>query len=178
MHVEMIRSGRDRAFLEDDLVGLDSLDVPEPDDVPNSTELLELPEARRPALHHGRHDGSVGAEHHPVLFEALIHLLHRLRRDHRLELQDDPREGSCLPGLEERSVQDPVVTRTDPGDVVGIDTSIEQPADGVQRGLASTHDHVPGGRVLERAEVADRDAADPVGHLEGTGSVAGTRDAI
>jgi hypothetical protein len=107
MHVEMIRSGRDRALLEDDLVGLDALDVTEPDDIADSTELLELPEAQRRALHHRRHDGSVGAKHHPVLFEALVHLFYRLRRNDRLELEDDPCKGAQLAGLEERSVQDP-----------------------------------------------------------------------
>jgi len=40
MHVEMVRSGRDRSVLEDDLVGRDTLDVAEPNDVRYSTELL------------------------------------------------------------------------------------------------------------------------------------------
>ena len=41
MHVEMTGSGRDRALFEHDPVGLDALDVPEPDDVLDETELLE-----------------------------------------------------------------------------------------------------------------------------------------
>ncbi len=61
------------------------------------------------------------------------------------------------PGLEERPVQDPGVAWTDPGDVVGIVASIEEPADGIQRGLAPTDDHVASGGMVERGQVADRD---------------------
>jgi hypothetical protein len=78
MHVEMIRRGRDRPLLENDLVELDAHYVPKPDDVLYSTELLELPKARRTAFHHGRHDVSVSAGHDVVFFEAFVHLLHRL----------------------------------------------------------------------------------------------------
>ena len=166
MHVEMIGSGRDGAVLQHDLLRVDAPHVAEADDVLDSAKLLQLPRAHRPALHHGRHDGSVGAEHHVLVFEAFVHLLHRVRHGHRLELEDDARKGPGLPGLEERPIEDPGVTGTDPRDVIRIGTAIEQPADGVQRGLAAADDHVPRGRLRERGELADRDAADPIGHLE------------
>src|SRR5215831_6322185 len=119
----------DRALLEDDPVGLDALDVAEPDDVLDAAKLLDLPNARRPALHHGRHDRPVGAEHRPRVFEALEYGFHSVRRHHGLELQDDALERAHLTGLEERAVEDPVVAWANPGDVVGIGTSVEQPAD-------------------------------------------------
>ncbi len=107
MHMQMFGRGCDRALVEDDLVWLDALHVPEPDDVLYATELLELTDAHRPALHHGRHDGSIGAEHHLVLFEAFEDLLHRRRCDHRLEVEHDARERPRLSWLKERPIEDP-----------------------------------------------------------------------
>ena len=106
MHVEMIRkcvgSG---PCSKDDLVGSMALDCPSRTSS-SSTELPEAPEGprSRPSYHGG--DSSVGSEHHVVRFEAFVRLLRRLRRDHRLELQDGPRKGA-LAWLEERSIEDP-----------------------------------------------------------------------
>jgi len=155
--------------LQGDLAAIDTLDVPEPYDVFDPTELLELPEADGAALHHRRRHGRVGAEHHLVLLEQSVHAVHRIGRDHRLELEDDRCEGACAPGLEERPVQDPGVTRTDPGDVAGIGASIEEPADGIQRGLAPADDHVARRGVVQRGELADRDTARPVRDFERCG---------
>ena len=144
-------------MLEHDLATIDALDVPEPHDVFDPTELLELPEAHGAAPHHRRRHALIGAEHHQLLLEPLVHAVDRIGRDHRLELEDDRCERACAPGLKERPVQDPGVTRTDPGDVVGIGASIEEPADGIQRGLAPTDDHVASRGMVERGQAADGD---------------------
>ena len=167
MHVEMIRSGRDRALLEHDLIGLDALDVAEPDDVLDAAELLELPRRSpsRPSSWSARRFGRCGASPR------------RLRGVRTppppTPTRPSPRAGRTMPakvrgcpGWKNARLRIQVSRGRIHVMSSGSRPAIEQPADRVQRGLAAADDHVPGGRMRERGQLADRDAADPVGHLE------------
>ena len=131
-------------------IGLDALDVPEPHDVLDATELLELPEAHRPALHHGRHDGSVGAQHHLVALRGVrtrppptpTRPSPRAVRTIPSKVRDCPGWKNARLRIHESRGRIQVMSS-------GSRASIEQPTDGIQRGLAPTDDHVPGGRVLD-----------------------------
>ena len=155
MHVEMIGSGRDRAVLEHDPVGLDAFDVPEADDVLDRDGAARPPRGwpSRPSSSSARRPGRCGASP-PRLRDARTPPPPTATRPSPRAARRHPRMCANA-GLEERTVQDPVVARTDPGDVVGIGTAIEQPADRIQRGLSAADDDVPG-RPGPRASVARR----------------------
>ena len=71
-----------------------------------------------------------------------------------------------MPGWKQRAVQDPRLARTDPVDIARSATLVEQPTHGVHRGLATADDHVAGRGLRNARERADRDAPNPVGHVE------------
>src|SRR5450755_2842666 len=140
-------TGRDRSQLERNCIHVDALNMPESDDVLDASKLVELSNARRGPLQHGRLDGSVDAQHDLAIFQSPKGLLARVAFGDRFQLEDDSFERckDTVTGLEVRAIQDPRVAWADPSDVLGRSTLFEQPAHGVHGRLAATDDHVAGG---------------------------------
>ena len=89
VHVQMLRTRRNGAAFEHDLVAVDALDVTEPHDVLDLSEERELAGAERRALHHRRHHRPVDAQDDLALLEPLVDLLDRVALGDRFDLEHD-----------------------------------------------------------------------------------------
>ena len=166
VHDHGVLRRRDLTLVEHQPGRLHVPDVPEPDDVLDRAQPVELPLGERRGLRHrGRH-GPVDAQHHPGVLQAEEQVVRRCRLGRRLHgVRRHPDEDSRV-RLDHRAVEHPRVAGPHPADRAGVDPVVEQPDARIGRGLARTDDHVLRRRLTQLDQVVDGHHVHAVGHAE------------